>query len=404
MKSIFKTACLTIFISLSCSVNLIAQKNNIKFWRITPDQGLSQSGVNCILQDSQRFMWFGTGDGLNRYNGVWNAEGVSIKIITPSPFWQIWWFRILAAKFLLGLIFIAYRKRVEYIEAQKKKLEIQVAEKTKEIANKNRQLKSALHELKEVQSQLVQAQKMASLSNLAAGIVHEINNPVGAIKSAANTSSRSLSKVIMTLEESRDLKGVKEDKNFMKALNILKSNNSITKMATERITKIIQSLKNFARLDEPEFQEADVHEGLESALILLHHEMKNRIKVVKKLGDVSKIYCYPIQLNQVFMNVLANAVQAIENKGTITIRTSKSDSKIIISISDNGIGIKKENLKKIFDPGFTTKGVGGGAGLGLSISYNIIKTHKGEIKVNSEEGKGTEVIITLPIKQEGVPT
>ncbi len=337
-------------------------------------------------------------------DGVWNEEGVSIKIIIPPPFWQTWWFRILAAMFLLGLIFIGYRKRVEYIEAQKKKLEIQVAERTKEIANKNRQLEVALRELKEAQSQLVQAQKMASLSNLAAGIAHEINNPIGAINSAANTSSRSLSRIIATLEVCRNLKEIKEDKDFTKALNILKSNNRTTEMATERISKIIKSLKNFSRLEEAEFQEADVHEGLESTLILLHHEIKNRIKVVKEFGDISKIYCYPNQLNQVFMNVLANAVQAIENKGNIIIRTSGTDSKVIISISDDGMGIKKENLKKIFDPGFTTKGVGVGAGLGLSISYNIIKTHKGDIKVNSEEGKGTEIIITLPIKQAGVPT
>ena len=171
-------------------------------------------------------------------------------------------------------------------------------------------------------------------------------------------------------------------------------------MPSERITKIVRVLKNFARLDEAEFQEADIHEGLDSTLTLLNHQIKDRVDVVKDYGDIGKIQCYPNRLNQVFMNVLNNASQAIQERGTISIKTSIEKGKVNIRIVDDGEGIKKENLEKIFDPGFTTRGVGVGTGLGLSISYNIIKDHHGEIKVKSDLGKGTEILIILPMKQK----
>jgi signal transduction histidine kinase/ligand-binding sensor domain-containing protein len=335
---------------------------------------------------------------------VWNDVGACLKIIITPPFWETWWFRVFVLAAVLGIGVLWHKMRVKHIEAQRSRLELKVAERTKEIVDKKRQLESAFQELKDAQSQLAQAEKMASLGNLAAGIVHEINNPVGAINSAANTSHRSIDKVIRALDEGKDLEEIKEDQSFKKALNVFISNNDVITMASERITEIIQSLRNFARLEEADFLEADIHEGLESTLTLLHHELKNRIEVIKEFGDIPKIYCYPNQLNQVFVNILANASHAIEDKGIIKIKTSRSDDKIVISISDDGKGIKEESLKKIFDPGFTTKGVGVGTGLGLSISQNIIKNHKGEIKVKSELGKGTEFTIILPIKQEDHPT
>jgi signal transduction histidine kinase len=265
---------------------------------------------------------------------------------------------------------------------------------------KSIQLNQLLKELRDMQSQLIQAEKMASLGNLAVEVVHEINNPVGAISSAANTSHRSIEKVIKLLDESRDLKGLKKDQKFWKALNTLKNNNDIITMASERITEIIKSLRRFAGPEETEFQEADIHEELESTLILLYHGLKERIEVIKEFGDIPKIHCYPNQLNQVFMNIIANSLQAIDDKGYIKIKTSKSNDKIMIKISDNGRGIRKEDLKNIFEPGFTTKGVEAGTGIGLSISHDIIKNHKGEIEVKSEKGKGTEFTIILPIKQK----
>lgn len=268
------------------------------------------------------------------------------------------------------------------------------------LKEKSVRLNKLLKELEDMQSQLIQAEKMASLGNLAIGIAHEINNPVGAISSAANTSRRSIEKVIQFLEESRDLEEMKKDQKFRRALDVLKNNNDIIAMASGRITEITRSLRRFARPEEKEFQEADIHEELESTLILLHHELKDRIEVIKEFGDIPKIDCYPNQLNQVFVNILANSLQAIDDKGCIKIKTSKINDEIMIEISDNGRGIREEDLKNIFDPGFTTKRVGAGTGIGLSISHSIIENHKGEIKVKSELNKGTVFTIVLPEKQE----
>ncbi len=337
-------------------------------------------------------------------DGVWNEKGASVKISITPPFWRSWWFRLLTVVSIVGFFVLWHRIRVRNIETHRKELEVQVAKRTREIADKNRQLESAFQDLKDTQAQLAQAEKMASLGNLAAGIAHEINSPVGAVKSAANTSQRSIEKVIEALEGSNDLEKTRGDRNFRMALEILKTNSDIIVMGSERINRIIHSLRNFARLEEADFQEADIHEGIESTLTLLHHQLKNRIKVVRQFGSIPKIQCYPNQLNQVFMNMLVNASQAIEHLGTITIRTSVDDGRVVVGISDDGTGIKRENLKRIFDPGFTTKGVGVGTGLGLSISYNIIKNHNGEIRVESEPGKGTAFTITLPIKQEGHST
>lgn len=304
-------------------------------------------------------------------------------------------------------------------------LEDRVTQRTSELAKANETLKSqnldisdsrnkiqvahidllkAHDELNQTQARLVQSEKMASLGTMAAGVAHEINTPVGAVSSASDTSLRSINIVIDTIESSQSLDEIKKDSKFKQAVDILKNNNSVIVMASDRITKIVRGLKNFARLDEAEFQEADIHEGLESTLTLLNHTIKDRVDVVKDYGDIGKIQCYPNRLNQVFMNVLNNASQAIQGKGTIAIKTTKENNKIYIRIIDDGQGIKKENLNKIFDPGFTTRGVGVGTGLGLSISYNIIKDHNGEIKVKSDVGKGTEILIIVPIKQKKIPT
>jgi two-component system NtrC family sensor kinase len=260
-------------------------------------------------------------------------------------------------------------------------------------------------QLKEAQQQLVMAEKMASLGNLVAGVAHEINNPVGAVRSAADTSVRSVDIVRKQLEANDSIDALRENKRFNTALDILASNNDITVTASERITTIVKSLRNFARLDESEFQEADIHEGLDSTLTLLHHEIKRRLEVVKEYGDgVPRIQCYPNQLNQVFMNLLSNASHAIEGEGRITIRTRSSGTNVVIEVEDSGRGISKENVAKVFDPGFTTKGVGVGTGLGLSITYNIVQKHNGRIEVESEPGRGTTMRITLPIRQDDTAT
>jgi two-component system NtrC family sensor kinase len=166
-----------------------------------------------------------------------------------------------------------------------------------------------------------------------------------------------------------------------------------------RTRDIVLGLRNFSRLDESQIKQVDVHEGLEATLQLLSGELKNRIKVTKNFGQIPKVECFPSQLNQVFMNVLGNAAQAIDGEGEISITTkSLPGDRVEISIRDTGRGMSKPTLEKIFDPFFTTKSLGSGTGLGLSISYGVIQKHGGEILVSSEVGKGTEFKIILPIK------
>jgi two-component system NtrC family sensor kinase len=198
------------------------------------------------------------------------------------------------------------------------------------------------------------------------------------------------------IESSQTLDELKSNLQLKKSLKILENNNRVTSTASERITDIVRSLKSFARLDEASYQKANIHEGLDSTLTLIDHEIKDRITVIKRYGDIPEIDCYPDQLNQVFMNILMNAIQAIGKKGQITINTSLEKEKVVETITDSGCGIRTENIGKIFNPGFTTRGPRVGMGLGLPISYNIIQKHGGEIKVSSEVGKGTSFTILLP--------
>jgi PAS domain S-box-containing protein len=286
------------------------------------------------------------------------------------------------------------------LEEYRLNLENKVLDRTRELNEKNLALQEALGQLKNTQQELVMHSKMASLGSLVAGVAHEVNNPIGAVNSAADVSIRCVDKLIHWLETSQSLEELKSNPQFCQVLDYLKQNNQITATAGSRIAKIVRSLKNFARLDEAEFQEANLHEGIESTLTLVHHELKNKATVIKEFGELPLVHCYPNQLNQVFMNLFVNAAQAIEKEGVIKIKTFSDGSHAYVKISDTGKGIPPENLPRIFDPGFTTKGVGVGTGLGLSISYNIIQKHKGEIKVDSEVGKGTEFTIKLPIRPQ----
>jgi PAS domain S-box-containing protein len=247
--------------------------------------------------------------------------------------------------------------------------------------------------LRETQAQLVQSEKMASLGMLVAGIAHEINTPVGAIHSMHDTLVRSLGKLNQTLQKQFPDE-YKENTSLAETLTIIKDANRVIESGTERVTTIVKRLRSFARLDEAALKNANIEEGIEDTLTLVHHEIKNRIQVIKNYGKIPVIACYPGQLNQVFLNLLINANQAIKDHGEIKITTLQRDNTVHVVIEDNGVGIPKENLNKIFDPGFTTKGVG--TGLGLSICYQIVKDHRGTIWVESEEGKGTKFTVIIP--------
>jgi PAS domain S-box-containing protein len=246
--------------------------------------------------------------------------------------------------------------------------------------------------------QLAQADKLAAIGTLAAGVAHEINNPIGYISSNLNTLGKYILKVKVHLEkhiaandeEAGEIKEILDD-----------CTSAITESleGTSRVKKIVMDLKSFSRIDRAEKEFANINEGIESTLNIVWNELKYKCKVEKQLGQLPELFCMPNQLNQVFMNLLVNAGQAITNdKGSIVIKTWADQGNIFISIKDNGSGIPKENLNKIYEAFFTTKEVGKGTGLGLSLVYDIIKKHNGKIEVDSTVGVGTEFVITLPIE------
>lgn len=243
------------------------------------------------------------------------------------------------------------------------------------------ELQITLKELKDTQLQLINSEKMASLGQLIAGVAHEINTPLASISS----NNAIISKIIKKMDGDEMIETLKEI-------------NELDKEAVTRISNMVKSLKKFVRLDESDLQDADINKELDLTLELIRHETKNKIEIIRDYSELPLIKCYPNMLNQVFMNILVNACQSIEKTGTITVSTEFKKKDLIVKIKDDGKGISPEKIDKIFTAGYTTKGVGVGTGLGLAISEKIIQKHKGKITVNSEIGKGTEFVITIPSK------
>jgi signal transduction histidine kinase len=265
-------------------------------------------------------------------------------------------------------------------------------------------LTQTLAELRATQTQLVQSEKMAALGTLVAGVAHEINTPLGAITSNTDLMGRTFAKL---KEAGRDpAQAAPMQRHIERAAGIVE----ISREACRRIAEIVRSLRNFSRLDEAERKPADLHEGLQSTLTLVTHLTKNRITVHRDYGQLPQVDCHANQINQVFLNILVNAAQSITGAGEITIRTRHDPAATalpdgpagaaVVEITDSGCGIAAEHLPRIFDPGFTTKGVGVGTGLGLAICYRIISDHHGDIAVASVVGKGSTFRITLPVSRE----
>jgi signal transduction histidine kinase len=273
-------------------------------------------------------------------------------------------------------------------------LERQLATQNQALSEANDQLHATNHELRETQAALVQSEKMASLGSLAAGVAHEINNPVGAISANADVMKRAIGKLRENLSEAPS--EVRNTPGIARTLDILEDIGNTNQASSDRVVQVVQSLLNFARLDEAEQKNVDLHDGLESTLSLIQHKLEGRIEVIREYGEIPEIYCIPNQINQVFMNILVNAAEAIEDKGTITIKTRTRDNAAVVTIEDTGVGIRPEDMDSIFDPGFTKKGVGVGAGLGLAICYNIVSGHGGKIDVESEPGRGSKFTVILP--------
>ena len=274
-------------------------------------------------------------------------------------------------------------------------LEAAVRERTQELSQKNAALERALNQLHDTQNQLVVQEKMAALGNLVAGIVHELNSPLGTVKASGDVLARGIGKVREQVGEAF-VEGP-DGKRLGQTLHLLDDSVRATEAAIIRITGILDSLKSFARLDQAEYQETDIQEGLDSTLTLLEHQVKEEVRVERQYGDLPLIYAYPGELNQVFMNVLLNSSQAIDGSGVIRIKTYADEANVYVEISDTGRGIAKDKLERIFEPDFSNKDSRVGMGLGLATSYNIVRKHNGFLRLQSELGKGTAATIILPV-------
>jgi two-component system, NtrC family, sensor kinase len=304
-----------------------------------------------------------------------------------------------------------------------------IKERETELAIAKEQLEAVLvqlqQEVEQLAVQLVQSEKMSSLGQLLAGVAHEINNPVNFIDANltyANNYAQDLLRLLQLYQKHypqpvREIQNESENidlefliADFPKLLNSMQ-------VGASRITEIVLSLRNFSRIDEAECKSVDIHEGIDNTLMILSNRLKDKhknsaIEVVKEYGELPLVECYPGQLNQVFMNILANAIDALEEsissektqskKPQIRLRTEiTKDKQVIIRIADNGSGIPENSQKRLFDPFFTTKPAGKGTGLGLSISYKIItETHQGKLQCFSQLGQGTEFVITIPQQQK----
>jgi len=310
------------------------------------------------------------------------------------------------------------------IREQNQILEARVNERTLELSASNAELNQTLVDLKEAESQLVEAEKMASLGQLTAGIAHEINNPINFVTSNVNPLKRDIDILLQTIEtfeevsqsdssaseKQQQIDDFKEEIDFdylkMEIGHLLKGIHE----GASRTAEIVKGLRIFSRLDEDDLKVASINEGLDSTLVIINNLLSNKIELQKNYNPIPSIECYPGKLNQVFLNIISNAIHAINKKfngepgGKLTISTENDEENVYIKIADNGTGMDELTRKKVFEPFFTTKDVGEGTGLGMSIAYNTIRKHQGDITINTTPGSGTEFIIELPIVMAAVET
>ena len=286
-------------------------------------------------------------------------------------------------------------------------LEQRVRARTEELQQRNVVLEKTLRELQQTQNQLIVQEKMAALGNLVAGIAHELNTPLGTVKSAADVSARGLARIRHVLSNDGTTADARRNQTLERVLKALGDNSTATTHAIERLSRIVGSLKTFTHLDRAEYERVDVHEGLDSALTLMEPRFGPRVEVVRDYGDLPKLTVYPQELNQVYMSLLQNACQAFEKgAGRIQVSTVAEEGFVRIVIADTGRGIEQERLDHIFEPAFASKEGRVAMGMGLSLSYNIVRKHAGTLEIDSEPGRGTTVTIRLPttgLQRRGPP-
>ncbi|MBI5007256.1 MAG: bacteriohemerythrin [Nitrosomonadales bacterium] len=305
----------------------------------------------------------------------------------------------------------------EALRVLNEQLEERVRQRTTAIEQANQQLTANNIELKllnekleSAHTQLLQSEKMASIGQLAAGVAHEINNPVGFVNSNLGTLGKyitSLFDVISAYQTAEARVGantcaevaeVKKKVDFAYLMEDIPSLLKESQDGLARVKRIVQDLKDFSHVDESNWQYANLEQGLDSTLNVVANEIKYKATVVREYAGIPDVECMPSQVNQVFMNMLVNAAQAIEKSGVITVRTGTAGEQVWVEVEDTGKGIPSEHLNRIFDPFFTTKPVGKGTGLGLSLSYGIVQKHNGRIEVASEVGKGSRFRVWLPVR------
>ncbi len=265
-----------------------------------------------------------------------------------------------------------------------------------ELRAKNEQLQTLLDELNDTQAQLVQSEKMAALGSLVAGIVHEMNTPMGASNSAIDVTNRCVARLQALGSDCDEVATLCANGRLEKLLESIATSQRVTSDAHSRMTDILSNLQTFIRLDACERETVDLHIGLESALALLANDRTDRVAVTRDFGVIPKVECAPGDMNQVFMSLLTNAVEAIDGAGQITVATSASSDEIRIAITDTGRGIAPEQLPRLFDPGFSRRGARVKAGMGLMVSISIVRQHGGTIDVASTPGQGSTFTVVLP--------
>jgi signal transduction histidine kinase len=282
-----------------------------------------------------------------------------------------------------------------------------------ELQRRHAQLRQTLVRLAGAQEQLVQSEKMASIGQLAAGVAHEINNPIGYVHSNLGSLQEYLHSLFSLIEVYERALRSPDPKAMLPEIDDMRGRYDIdfitgdlpqlmseSREGIERVTAIVRNLKDFSYSGRDDsWKSADLHAGLDSTINIIWNELKYKVTLEKHYSKLPLVQCRPSELNQVFMNILLNASHAIDERGTITVTTGVAGEEVWIEIQDSGHGIPDEILQRIFDPFFTTKPVGSGTGLGLSISYGIVKKHNGRIEVRSAQGEGSCFRITLPIRQ-----
>ena len=289
------------------------------------------------------------------------------------------------------------------VEAKEKEAEIERLRNV-ELKQTNEKLEALLAELQATQSQLVHAEKMASLGKLVAGVAHELNTPIGALQSAKGVVVHGIEKLQQILDSATTLDEVQRSQALDRVMGVLEANTDVIAAASKRLGDMVANLKSFARLDEAELQRADIRDGLDSTLALLAGQTPKGIVIEKEYGSVPTITCYPGELNQVFLALLTNAIEAIDEAGTIRVEVSSGPDEIVVRIADTGKGIPDERIPRLFDFDFSAGASRVKLGSSLVTAHKIVLEHKGRIEVASEVGAGTTMTVRLPIDGlEGVP-